>query len=174
MPNRNWKDRKEYWKEYFLGNVLKVRAFGLDRLFWAFVEGDQMPAMIPFRPQKGYRLGVFGLPICRDCVLAPSKPPSFPLFPVFGRRRRCGSGADGMPKSRLEDSVFRGILLWRFFFSPKKKIQFFLAWIAGLVFSLFRNPKFLKKGLFLCVVFTPHIFCGTRLDWLPRLPYWLV
>ena len=43
-----------------------------------------------------------------------------------------------------------------FLFFRKKKSEFFLAWIAGLVFSLSRNPKFLKKDLDMHSFTPPH------------------
>ena len=57
--------------------------------------------------------------------------------------RRWGKGIRGQS---LGDSSFSTEFWLVVFFRQKIRI-FFLARIAGLVFSLFRNPKFLKKGL---------------------------
>ena len=41
MPNRNWKERKECWKEYFLGERSKSVNFRLGVPVLASVDGDK-------------------------------------------------------------------------------------------------------------------------------------
>lgn len=56
-----------------------------------------MPVMIPFRPQKGYRLGVRGVPICRDCVFGAVKNAGLSVVscfwtaPALRERTKCQS-----------------------------------------------------------------------------------
>ena len=71
MPNRNWKERKECWKEYFLGGALQKR--GLSG--WIAYFGVSLKAINAgddsFPAAKGLSFGSVRVPICRDCVLAP-------------------------------------------------------------------------------------------------------